>query len=124
MSQTPWVIDNQRIGDKSVEELICIPAKEMFKADQYRFSSAGREDIDVRMLGNGRPFSIELLNPKVTDDALMDLDYSRSLLDAIQNRINRDTDLIRIGPLFHLNEDDLISLKQGEETKRKTYKYA
>lgn len=29
-----------------------------------KFHSGGREDIDVRMLGNGRPFLIELINPE------------------------------------------------------------
>jgi tRNA pseudouridine synthase 10 len=26
--------------------------------------AAGREDIDVRMLGTGRPFVFEIINPK------------------------------------------------------------
>ena len=29
----------------------------------HRFSSSGREDVDVRMLGDGRPFIVELINP-------------------------------------------------------------
>lgn len=29
-----------------------------------RFSSSGREDVDVRMLGRGRPFFCELINPR------------------------------------------------------------
>ena len=28
--------------------------------------SAGREDIDVRMLGNGRPFAIEFVDARVS----------------------------------------------------------
>jgi tRNA pseudouridine synthase 10 len=28
--------------------------------------AAGREDIDVRMLGQGRPFIIEFVNPKLS----------------------------------------------------------
>jgi tRNA pseudouridine synthase 10 len=28
-----------------------------------KFSSSGREDVDVRTLGRGRPFVCELLNP-------------------------------------------------------------
>jgi len=28
------------------------------------FSSSGREDVDVRMLGSGRPFMAQLMNPK------------------------------------------------------------
>ena len=30
------------------------------------FDSGGREDIDVRMLGKGRPFALELINPRVS----------------------------------------------------------
>lgn len=29
-----------------------------------RFASSGREDVDVRMLGTGRPFVIEFVNPR------------------------------------------------------------
>ena len=29
-----------------------------------KFLSSGREDVDVRMLYNGRPFAVELINPK------------------------------------------------------------
>ena len=36
---------------------------DIVKAKDYSFSSGGWEDIDVRMLGNGRPFSVELHNP-------------------------------------------------------------
>lgn len=31
---------------------------------RYKFHSAGREDVDVRMLGSGRPFVIELLDAR------------------------------------------------------------
>ena len=71
LSQSPWYVDGHREGESSVEELIAAPFAE--KADSsasnhvscdaasYKFHSAGREDIDVRMLGTGRPFVIELL---------------------------------------------------------------
>ena len=29
-----------------------------------KFSASGREDVDVRALGRGRPFVCELLNPR------------------------------------------------------------
>jgi tRNA pseudouridine synthase 10 len=32
----------------------------------YKFHACGREDVDVRMLGTGRPFVIEATNPHVT----------------------------------------------------------
>lgn len=31
-----------------------------------KFLSSGREDVDVRMLNNGRPFAVELINPRRT----------------------------------------------------------
>jgi tRNA pseudouridine synthase 10 len=33
----------------------------------FKFASSGREDADVVMLGNGRPFYFELANPKTLD---------------------------------------------------------
>ncbi|KAI5180358.1 tRNA pseudouridine synthase 10 [Nematocida sp. AWRm80] len=38
--------------------------KEYFNGDSYSFISGGREDIDVRMLGRGRPFICKVENPK------------------------------------------------------------
>ena len=49
----------------SVEELVSKPFIYEAKASDSKFHGAGREDIDVRMLGKGRPFIIELRNPKV-----------------------------------------------------------
>lgn len=31
-----------------------------------KFLSSGREDVDVRTLNNGRPFAVELINPRIT----------------------------------------------------------
>ena len=35
-------------------------------ADGAKFNSSGREDLDVRMLGDGRPFVLEVHNPKAS----------------------------------------------------------
>lgn len=48
----------------SVEDCIGGPAKEAFDAESYSFHGAGREDIDALMLGTGRPFVLELHDPK------------------------------------------------------------
>lgn len=48
---------------------------------ESRFSSSGREDIDVRMLGSGRPFAVELVNAKTMDIAF-------SALRKVENEIN------------------------------------
>ncbi|XP_056267030.1 tRNA pseudouridine synthase Pus10-like [Pseudoliparis swirei] len=66
LPQTPWVIDGERRMESSVEELIAAPVLSSFRADGFNFSSSGREDVDVRTLGNGRPFAMELLDPHRT----------------------------------------------------------
>ena len=49
----------------SVEEIIAEPFMNAFKGKDEAFHGAGREDIDVRMLGNGRPFVLQIKEPKV-----------------------------------------------------------
>lgn len=51
----------------SVQELIGWVAGVAFKTRKNKFHGAGREDVDVRMLGDGRPFVMEMVNPKVLD---------------------------------------------------------
>lgn len=48
----------------SVQELIERVVLPRFRCWKSKFHGAGREDIDVRMLGEGRPFILELINPK------------------------------------------------------------
>ncbi len=55
----------------SVEELVAAPFMEASGATQESFHGAGREDIDARCLGTGRPFILELKDPRVRD---LDLD--------------------------------------------------
>jgi len=49
---------------ESVEELIGIPTLKTAKGKEIALHGAGREDIDARMLGSGRPFVLEVKNPK------------------------------------------------------------
>jgi tRNA pseudouridine synthase 10 len=49
----------------SVEEIIAEPFMKAFKGKDEAFHGAGREDIDVRMLGNGRPFVLQIKEPKI-----------------------------------------------------------
>ncbi|GAB5569640.1 tRNA pseudouridine synthase Pus10 isoform X1 [Prionailurus iriomotensis] len=52
LPQTPWIIDGERKLESSVEELISDHLLAVFKAESFNFSSSGREDVDVRTLGN------------------------------------------------------------------------
>ncbi|MCD6461813.1 MAG: tRNA pseudouridine(54/55) synthase Pus10 [Thermoplasmata archaeon] len=48
----------------SVEEIICGPLLEAAGGSGHAFHGMGREDIDARMLGTGRPFVAEIKNPR------------------------------------------------------------
>jgi tRNA pseudouridine synthase 10 len=48
---------------ESVEELICNSLLELFGATDMILHGCGREDIDARMLGSGRPFVLEIKEP-------------------------------------------------------------
>jgi tRNA pseudouridine synthase 10 len=48
----------------SVEELIGRPVIGLFDAENAVLHGAGREDIDARMVGTGRPFILEVIAPK------------------------------------------------------------
>jgi tRNA pseudouridine synthase 10 len=63
----------------SVEELIGRPAVAAFAAEWAVLHGCGREDIDARMLGGGRPFVMEMVGPRI-----------RSLdLGSLEQEINR-----------------------------------
>ncbi len=63
----------------SVEELIGRPVIEIFDAENAVLHGAGREDIDARMIGTGRPFILEVVAPKKRSVALA----------AVEEAINR-----------------------------------
>ncbi|MFW9943599.1 MAG: tRNA pseudouridine(54/55) synthase Pus10 [Candidatus Sifarchaeia archaeon] len=58
----------------SISEYIGIPAQDLAKGTKFKFHAAGREDIDVRMLGSGRPFVIEVSEPRVRTPDLKKLE--------------------------------------------------
>ena len=49
---------------ETVEELVAEKAIEETKGKSSSFHGEGREDIDARMLGKGRPFILEIFEPK------------------------------------------------------------
>ena len=53
-----------KMYETSVQEIIGDIALEMAEGDEHFFHGMGREDIDARMLGDGRPFVLEISQPK------------------------------------------------------------
>ncbi len=97
----------------SVEDLISPEFINESKATDSKFHGAGREDIDVRMLGSGRPFILELRNPKI-----------RKLnLDSIQTKVNKkNKKKVRIYGLKYSNKKEVIRLKTDAKDTKKKYK--
>lgn len=97
----------------SVEELISPDFIRESKSTDSKFHGAGREDIDVRMLGLGRPFILELRSPKIRN-----LD-----LDKIERIINKKTRRkVKIQNLKYTNKKEVIKLKADAENTKKVYK--
>ena len=96
----------------SVEELMSPKFVSEAKADGSKFHGAGREDIDVKMLGTGRPFVLELINPKV-----------RTLdLKKIQNKVNKSNKRkIKINDLQYSSKERVKNLKLSAENTKKVY---
>jgi len=112
VSQSPFIIGGKRLAEHSVEELIAGEVLPRFKSagkfvfgDNMRvvsqclcnlaakFSSSGREDVDVRMLGRGRPFMLEILDPHRAK-------VSQEELDEVQRSINeKHGEMIRVADL-------------------------
>ena len=114
LPQTPWILDGVRKVESSVEELICDKITDLVRASGHNFSSSGREDVDVRMLGNGRPFLVEFINPR-------NVSFASEELARVQVEVNDATSLIEVRQLKVVTKESTIALKEGEQEKQKCY---
>ncbi|XP_029793290.1 putative tRNA pseudouridine synthase Pus10 isoform X4 [Suricata suricatta] len=114
LPQTPWIIDGERKLESSVEELISDHLLAVFKAKSFNFSSSGREDVDVRTLGNGRPFAIELVNPHRVH-------FTSQEIKELQQKINNSSNKIQVRDLQLVTREAIGHMKEGEEEKTKSY---
>uniref|UniRef100_A0A0M3HXN1 tRNA pseudouridine(55) synthase n=1 Tax=Ascaris lumbricoides TaxID=6252 RepID=A0A0M3HXN1_ASCLU len=104
---------------QAVCEKIASPFIRVAKCDSTRFIASGREDIDVRMLGSGRPFALQLINPHLT--APFGGEQLGESLKKIAEEINSQCD-IRLGaPLRRISMKETESLKVRQDEKRKSY---
>ncbi len=92
----------------SVEELVAKSFLELTKATDQSFHGAGREDINVKMLGNGRPFVLELKNPQIRN-----ID-----LEKIKEEINKkNKEVIEISNLRFSDRKEIARIKQSKFNK-------
>ena len=95
----------------SVEELVGLPFLKMTRGEEMAFHGAGREDVDALMLGSGRPFVIEIKNPK-----------KRSInLHKLKVKINNNAEgRIEVHDLRYADKDVVRKFK-SKESIEKTY---
>lgn len=119
ISQTPWIIDGVRKGISSVEEALVGPIANLFRPMTYKFHSAGREDFNVRMCGNGRPFIFELVDStkgQLSEDQFTDLKRHMNNIKVCPTAV-----LVRVNSL-RMAVGEFEQLKDGAETKKKSYR--
>ncbi|MCX6777849.1 MAG: tRNA pseudouridine(54/55) synthase Pus10 [Candidatus Micrarchaeota archaeon] len=64
LSQSRWKKRGESQERESIERIMGEALREACCASGYKLHGCGREDIDARMLGNGRPFVLEIVGPK------------------------------------------------------------
>ncbi|MGC8912327.1 MAG: tRNA pseudouridine(54/55) synthase Pus10 [Thermoplasmata archaeon] len=98
-----------KMYETSVQELIACKVIEATGGKEHFFHGMGREDIDVRMLGNGRPFILEIREP-----------VKRKLdLAKLAEEINEYArEMVEVEGLRFATHKDVESLKSEKATKR------
>ncbi len=61
-------------SEDTVETMITSQLVKAFEGEDTKFHGAGREDVDALMLGDGRPFVVEILKPRVRNADLEKLE--------------------------------------------------
>ena len=97
----------------TVEGLIANQVIPMTKGNETKFHGSGREDIDVLMLGDGRPFVMEVKHPFKRD---IDLKFLRRL-------INSHSDgKIEVNDLKFTDRERIASIKNSSTESYKIYR--
>lgn len=92
----------------SVEEIIAAPLLSLSGAESACLHGAGREDIDARMLGSGRPFVLELRVPARRSIELADV--HQLVQDQARGRVT-------ITPLRHVHRNAVAWVKETRSHK-------
>jgi len=100
-----------KLYETTIEELIAKKALELTQGTDESFHGSGREDIDALMLGTGRPFILEIKNPKKRNIDLSILEKETN--NALKN-------IIEISCLRFSSREEIARIKAAEF--RKTYR--
>ncbi|HEX2066468.1 MAG TPA: tRNA pseudouridine(54/55) synthase Pus10 [Candidatus Thermoplasmatota archaeon] len=91
---------------ESVEDAIGDPAEPFFAATGHSFHGAGREDIDALMLGTGRPFVLELRDPRRRTADLAGLEGAINAATARSG--------VAVSGLRMARKEEVAAIKEGE----------
>lgn len=96
---------------ESVEEFVARPIMAALGGEEHALHGAGREDVDARMLGRGRPFIVEIRRPK-----------RRTLnLQAAESAVNAaGGGRVEVSDLAPCRKEDVAALKDADW--QKTYR--
>jgi len=102
-----------KMYSESVEELISPEILKEAGGTESKFHGAGREDIDVKMLGTGRPFVLEIKEPHKRNLNLKDL----------EKKINQDnTGKVSISGLKFTDKSRRSKIKTSSTDTYKVYR--
>ena len=94
---------------ESVEELIAKPFLDVTNGTKASFHGSGREDIDARMLGRGRPFAIEITKPQ---KRFLDLKKLKEIVNAYAEG------KVEVSNLQFADKDVVRKLKKAESAQK------
>lgn len=98
---------------ESIEELISNPTLELTEGTDGILHAAGREDIDAKMLGDGRPFVLEIKEPKIRNISL----------DKLQEAINNYAKgKVEVSDLRMITREIIRQIKARSKLSEKTYR--
>ena len=98
----------------SVQGLIGDPLLELFGSKEHAFHGMGREDIDVRCMGRGRPFVMEMKKP-----VKRDID-ANVIMEAINSSANGSIEVSDIRPS---SRSEVVRVKDTPAEKSYTIRY-
>jgi tRNA pseudouridine synthase 10 len=92
-----------------VEELVSKPLLEAAEGEKTAFHASGREDIDARMLGSGRPFVVEVSKPR---KRFLDLRKLREVINV------QAVGKVEVSNLRFTSKDVVRRLKKAESAQK------
>lgn len=110
ISHVPWIDRGSLLYPISLQSFLRERLKNIFGSEEIYLHASGREDVDVRMLGNGRPVVVEVCRPKFRETDL--------------NEVNKVliNDLIEFKLEKLVKRERIVFLKITSRLKKKIYK--